>query len=1021
MAGVVWNVLYTKHKSQKRKVWHEGVVRFQEKSRKVSLYDEISGHVLDELFLGPSFCLESGVIIELPNYLVDPDQASQDGPSSLAPSATSDAGAWKVSKVCSRPNLLPVKRLHTNIAIRESTGHLKRSCSIYTGSSNFRFFGVVECLELLNFSSELSSRKSSLLCPKMAIPDVFSNIRDYTRIFVDCIFAEINTALYDTAMEFARLYWGVTNVQGAPFPTIPKVFEQWPRCGRHGSLCKLEQLDAGCKGPIYRCQIKNCVFRVNKEQALSINSQNANFLISPSAHHQRQKYYHSNHVLYFPFCELMCIPGKADQPGKGSKTRLFLRLLKVTDPSSSFSMHDCWIISNSPSFQAEVDCTEPFWLLAATSMYHGPSKSGTIEVQCLPSLSISQIITRRRVHKDLFAMRSENLRSEVSMLTQLVTLRECQHLPSLVLSVLDPMRTPANFAESSENYHGEGSPTNPFSAIETIRDDIAKKYALNYDQAFVLGKVSQWFNGSPDSPQKSPFILVHGVFGSGKSHLLAAVIIFLSHVFEEINDHSSRILVASLTNVAVDNILLSLQASGFTDFARVGSVKNIAKPILPHVVHWCEEADAQLEAAAAMTAYREMLNDDTLSYADKKHVQEAIVSLSDQRNERRAERLKSIRVVGVTCASTELSIFSDNQFTFALLDECSQMTECMSILPLTKFRSSRAILMGDPLQLPPVTRTPASSSADNESHGLSKTLFMRLCNAGQETIFLRKQYRCHPDISNLCNRLFYSQKILNGCTKEDRAAILPGLPALFFLDMPVESTRQMKTLNGSLYNPDEVRVICNLLTVMLAGDLPGEVTIGVIALYKAQEDRLRQALAPIVASIDIKIEISTVDAFQGSEKDIIIVSTVRSEGIGFTNCPRRLNVTLSRAKLHMIIVGSSNALRLDPLWADILRYCGALARETSAMDLPGLPHIFRESFGDQSSDFVKREIEISHTRPVMKTDYTALPILKDEVYQGSRIIEDDWSWAMTTDEIRDDPRPSKATLNSISEPDDIFV
>ncbi len=105
-------------------------------------------------------------------------------------------------------------------------------------------------------------------------------------------------------------------------------------------------------------------------------------------------------------------------------------------------------------------------------------------------------------------------------------------------------------------------------------------------QVAVLDHALSWFRAEDDPvspPPASPVCLVHGVFGSGKSHLLVACVTLLSELLAEGPPCSParkpQILIASATNVAVDGILLGLLASGFTDFCRVGSVKKIAKPV----------------------------------------------------------------------------------------------------------------------------------------------------------------------------------------------------------------------------------------------------------------------------------------------------------------------------------------------------------------------------------------------------------------------------------------------------------
>ena len=117
----------------------------------------------------------------------------------------------------------------------------------------------------------------------------------------------------------------------------------------------------------------------------------------------------------------------------------------------------------------------------------------------------------------------------------------------------------------------------------------------------------------------------------------------------------------------------------------------------------------------------------------------------------------------------------------------------------------------------------------------------------------------------------------------------------------------------SLVNLGEVEIIRRLLaeTRQTDEDAP---SVGVISLYAAQARTLARSLS------DPAIQISTVDAFQGSEKDAIVLSTVRSKAIGFSADPKRLNVAITRAKGQFIVVGNRVLLETNPLWRRILAY-----------------------------------------------------------------------------------------------------
>ena len=167
--------------------------------------------------------------------------------------------------------------------------------------------------------------------------------------------------------------------------------------------------------------------------------------------------------------------------------------------------------------------------------------------------------------------------------------------------------------------------------VEAIRQATCMRFRLNSDQEFVLNEVTKWFVPKHDEPSqhsKGPrdsltesqkennddfdiigmedaisdderdtkaikalemakkqsdanIVLVHGAFGCGKSYLLVSIIRFISTLLDQIEETDSKILVCALTNVAVDRILLTLKDQGFTDFARVGSLKKIDKQLLP--------------------------------------------------------------------------------------------------------------------------------------------------------------------------------------------------------------------------------------------------------------------------------------------------------------------------------------------------------------------------------------------------------------------------------------------------------
>ncbi|XP_028513457.1 protein ZGRF1 [Exaiptasia diaphana] len=400
--------------------------------------------------------------------------------------------------------------------------------------------------------------------------------------------------------------------------------------------------------------------------------------------------------------------------------------------------------------------------------------------------------------------------------------------------------------------------------------------------------------------------LIHGVFGAGKSYLLAVMIVYLVKLFNT-TEHNPKILVSSTTNVAVDRILLGLLDLGFEEFVRVGSVRKIAKKLLPFSMHGSGSSSEEIKELKAM------LKED-IKPSEKMHIRK---SIEQQRKGGNKQRLTGVPVVGVTCAASVFPCLEKTKFHVLLLDECSQMTEPAALLPLARFGCHKLVLVGDPKQLSPTIQ---GSQPDHDA-GLEQTMFDRLVKMGCKTTLLRTQYRCHPVISAVANRLFYGGRLTNGVSEEDRAPLVEFAPTLCFYD--VTKGKEKCGQDGSYYNEEEAKFIVFLIECFLESGLePAQ--IGVITLYKSQ---LRTISSYITQSerASLKqlksVQISTVDAFQGGEKDVILLSCVRTDHVGFIDCDRRTNVALTRAKRHLLIVGNQRMLSSNKMWSNVIQHC----------------------------------------------------------------------------------------------------
>jgi superfamily I DNA and/or RNA helicase len=150
-----------------------------------------------------------------------------------------------------------------------------------------------------------------------------------------------------------------------------------------------------------------------------------------------------------------------------------------------------------------------------------------------------------------------------------------------------------------------------------------------------------------------------------------------------------------------------------------------------------------------------------------------------------------------------------------------QMTEPLSLLPICRFSSERAILVGDPLQLAP---TLACNSQDPKT-SLERTLFERLAELNLPPILLRTQYRCHPRIAEVANSAFYDRALQHGCNPADVRAIKPEISPLVFVNV-TQGAEEIQR-GGSIVNSEEIISIVHVVRSLLRQGIP-PVEIGVV-------------------------------------------------------------------------------------------------------------------------------------------------------------------------------------------------
>ena len=247
--------------------------------------------------------------------------------------------------------------------------------------------------------------------------------------------------------------------------------------------------------------------------------------------------------------------------------------------------------------------------------------------------------------------------------------------------------------------------------------------------------------------------------------------------------------------------------------------------------------------------------------------------------------------------------------------------EVSPLSPL-KYACRRLILVGDPNQLP------ATVFSDHAmKHNYEQSLFQRLQIGGQRVAMLTTQYRMHPQISRFPGRRFYDGALkdapkmaeLNASPWHAKRCFRPYV--FYDVDDGIATEVNMSWCN-ELEAQLAMHIVKSLLDTYAEHIQP--MSIGVISPYNAQVRAIRRLFTESLgASIASQIEVNSVDGFQGREKEVIILSAVRSDrgrrgseqrGIGFLKDARRMNVSITRARTSVFVLGHVATLKEEPLW-----------------------------------------------------------------------------------------------------------
>ncbi|WP_373046659.1 AAA domain-containing protein [Vulgatibacter sp.] len=434
------------------------------------------------------------------------------------------------------------------------------------------------------------------------------------------------------------------------------------------------------------------------------------------------------------------------------------------------------------------------------------------------------------------------------------------------------------------------------------------------------------------------FFLVHGPPGTGKSTVLGEIAV-------QAVARGERLLATAASNAAVDHLLELCLARGLR-VVRVGHPARVAERLQEHTLDLLVEADPDRKVA------RDLFDDafELQGYARKQRSRgrsrdrfanareaqgEARRLFAEARRlEKRAVRavLARAQVICATCTALAGSTLREERFDRALLDEATQAIEPLSLLPF--LRAERVILAGDHRQLPPTV-----ISQEAGQLGLSVSLFERLLGDHGDGVrrMLREQYRMNERIMSFPSAEMYGGELRAHPSVAGRRLDLPGVesPPLLFVDTAGKGfEEEAPPQSDSLANPGEAALVLARARELIEAGLPAA-EVAVIAPYSAQVALLRDGA--MRQGLSDAVEIDTVDAFQGREKDAILLSLTRSNAdgtLGFLADLRRMNVAITRARRHLFVVGDSATLAHHPFYQRFVAGAEAHGGWRSAWEWP---------------------------------------------------------------------------------------